>query len=324
LTEEKAREIGLEMMTDTSSPDGQAFTVAVDAASGIATGISAGDRATTIRTLVAEDCTQDQLVTPGHVFPVVAKVGGVLVRSSRVDASVDLTRLAGLKPFGVVCGILRDDGEVGRYGDLEHFSAEHHIPIVTVSDLIAYRLRYDLLVFRVARASLPTKSWGDFEAIVYNTHIDESEHLALIKGEILPDVPLLVRVHTKYLPGDVFGYADLNTGEILRKSMQMISEEGKGIILYLQVARRSISFLDRTRSRKRLPYGMDLREYGIGAQVLKDLGVHRMRIITNNPKNLVGLSAYGLEIVASVPLHNKAENTRTRKEGSVTRLSGSR
>lgn len=324
LTEEKVREVGLEMMTDAASPDGQAFTVAVDAASGVTTGVSASDRARTIQTLVAEDCTQEHLVTPGHVFPVVAKVGGVLVRSSRVDASVDLARLAGLKPFGVICGILREDGEVCRYSDLEHFSAEHRIPIVTVSDLIAYRLRYDLLVFRVARASLPTKDWGDFEAIVYNTHIDESEHLALIKGKILPEVPLLVRVHAKYLPGDVFGYADLNTGEILRKSMQMISEEGNGIILYLQVARRSISFLDKTRSKKRLPYGMDLREYGMGAQVLKDLGVRRMRIITNNPKNLVGLSAYGLEIVASVPLNHKAENAKARKEQKVTRLSGSR
>jgi 3,4-dihydroxy 2-butanone 4-phosphate synthase/GTP cyclohydrolase II len=323
LTEDKAREVGLKMMTDSFSTDSQTFAISVDANSGITTGISAGDRATTIRTLVADDCTSDNLNRPGHVFPVVAKVGGVLVRSSRVDASVDLARLAGFKPFGVICGILREDGEVARFSDLEHFSAQHRIPIVTVSDLIGYRLRYDSLVLRVAHASLPTKFWGNFEAIVYNTHIDESEHLALIKGEITPDEPLLVRVHSKYLPGDVFGYADLNTGEILQRSMRMISEEGRGVILYLQVVGRSISFLDRTRKQRGVPYGMDLREYGIGAQILKDLGVRRMRIITNNPKNLVGLSGYGLEIVASVPLSegNRTENSRTKRGMGPRKLS---
>ncbi|MBI2357403.1 MAG: 3,4-dihydroxy-2-butanone-4-phosphate synthase [Deltaproteobacteria bacterium] len=312
LTEEKVKQLGLPMMVaENTSPFGTAFTVSVDAAENITTGISAADRAQTILTAIADDATTDALVTPGHMFPLRARNGGVLVRAGQTEGSVDLARLAGLKPAGVICEVMKDDGTMARLPDLEKFAAKHNLKIVTIADLIEYRLRYDCLVYRVASARLPTRIGGEFEAVVYNSHVDESEHLALVKGSISPHDQTLVRVHTKYVPGDVFGFEFLNTGAVIERSMEMIAKEGKGVILYLQTEEKGLNpglptypRVNGKRKRDMSPsfvYRAEFREYGIGAQILRDLGVRKMRLITNNRKNLVGLSGYGLEITANVP-----------------------
>lgn len=312
LTEDKVKQLGLPMMVaENTSPFGTAFTVTVDAAENITTGISAGDRAQTIQTAIADDATPDALVTPGHMFPLRARNGGVLVRAGQTEGSVDLARLAGLKPAGVICEVMKDDGTMARLPDLEKFAAKHNLKIVTIADLIEYRLRYDCLVYRVASARLPTRVGGEFQAVVYNSHVDQSEHLALVKGNISPQEQTLVRVHTKYVPGDVFGFEFLNTGAVIERSMEMIAKEGKGVILYLQTEEKGLNpglptypRVNGKRKRDMNPsfvYRAEFREYGIGAQILRDLGVRKMRLITNNRKNLVGLSGYGLEITANVP-----------------------
>jgi len=312
LTEERVKQLALPMMvSENTSPFGTAFTVSIDAAEGISTGISAADRAQTIQVAIADDALPDDLVTPGHIFPLRAKQGGVLVRAGQTEGSVDLARLAGLKPAGVICEVMNDDGTMARLPDIEKFATLHGLKVVTIADLIQYRMQNDCLVYRVASARLPTRFGGEFQAVVYNTHVDQSEHLALIKGEISPGQEALVRVHSKYVPGDVFGFELLNTGAVIRHSMEMIAREGKGIILYLQTqgkelrpARMTYPKVDGRRKRDMNPsfvYQADFREYGIGAQILRDLGVRKMRLITNNRKNLVGLSGYGLEVTALVP-----------------------
>lgn len=312
LTEEIVERLGLPMMvSENTSPFGTAFTVSIDAADKITTGISAADRAHTVLTAIADDATPQDLVSPGHIFPLKARKGGVLVRAGQTEGSVDLARLAGLKPAGVICEVMKDDGTMARLPDLEKFSQEHGIKLVTIADLIEYRLRYDCLVYRVASARLPTRFGGEFQALVYNTHVDHSEHLALIKGEISPADEILVRVHSKYVPGDVFGFEFLNTGGVIQHSMEMIAAEGKGVILYLQTEgkglRPTMMTYPRINGKKKkdvapsFVYQADFREYGIGAQILRDLGVRKMRLITNNPRNLVGLSGYGLEITETVP-----------------------
>src|SRR5512141_982905 len=235
LTEERVRHLGLAMMvSDNTSPFGTAFTVAGDAAAGITTGISAADRAKTILDSIADDAKPQDLATPGHIFPLRARNGGVLVRAGQTEGSVDLARLAGLKPAGVICEIMKDDGTMARQPDLMKFAKKHKLKVVTIADLIQYRLNYDSLVYRAASAPLPTRLGGQFEAVVYNTHVDQSEHLALIKGSISPKEETLVRVHTKYVPGDVFGFELLNTGAVIHRSMELIAKRGKGVILYLQ------------------------------------------------------------------------------------------
>ena len=312
LTEEKVKQLALPMMvSDNTSPFGTAFTVSIDAAEGISTGISAADRAHTIRVAIADDAVPEDLVTPGHIFPLRARKGGVLVRAGQTEGSVDLARLAGLKPAGVNCEVMNDDGTMARLPDIEKFAAQHGFKVVTIADLIQYRMQNDCLVYRVASARLPTRFGGEFQAVVYNTHVDQSEHLALIKGQISPHEDTLVRVHSKYVPGDVFGFEFLNTGAVIRHSMEMIAQEGKGIILYLQTegkelrpARMTYPRVDGRRKRDMnlsFVYQADFREYGIGAQILRDLGVRKMRLITNNRKNLVGLSGYGLEVTALIP-----------------------
>lgn len=312
LTEEKVRQLGLPMMVaENTSPFGTAFTVTIDAAENITTGISAADRAQTILTAVADDVAPEDLVTPGHMFPLRARRGGVLVRAGQTEGSVDLARLAGLRPAGVICEVMKDDGTMARLADLEKFAAKHNLKVVTIADLIEYRLRYDCLVYRVASARLPTRFGGEFQAVVYNTHVDQSEHLALIKGDISAHEQTLVRVHTKYVPGDVFGFEFLNTGAVIQRSMEMIAEEGKGVILYLQTQAKGLHpgfpTYPRVNGKKKRDmspsfiYRAEFREYGIGAQILRDLGVRKMRLITNNRKNLVGLSGYGLEVTANVP-----------------------
>ncbi|MCZ6906510.1 MAG: 3,4-dihydroxy-2-butanone-4-phosphate synthase [Deltaproteobacteria bacterium] len=300
LTEERVMQIELPMMvSDNTSPFGTAFTVSIDAVKNVTTGISAADRAETVLVAIAEENGPQDLVTPGHVFPLRAKRGGVLVRAGQTEGSVDLARLAGLKPAGVICEVMKDDGTMARLPDLEKFADEHGLKLITIADLIQYRLNYDCLVYRVSSAHLPTRLGGDFKAVVYNTHVDQSEHLALVKGNITPDEDTLVRVHSKYVPGDVFGFELFDTGSVINHSMEMMAMEGKGILLYLQTEGKGMGPIGKKREKER-----DFREYGIGAQILRDLGVHKMRLITANPRNLIGLSGYGLEITACVPFNN--------------------
>jgi 3,4-dihydroxy 2-butanone 4-phosphate synthase/GTP cyclohydrolase II len=300
------------MVSDNTSPFGTAFTVSVDAAAGITTGISAADRAKTILDAIADNAKPQDLVTPGHIFPLRARNGGVLVRAGQTEGSVELARLAGLKPAGVICEIMKDDGTMARQPDLMKFARKHKLKVCTIADLIQYRLNYDSLVYRAASAPLPTRAGGMFHAIVYNTHVDQCEHLALIKGEISPKEDTLVRVHTKYAPGDVFGFELLNTGAVIQRSMEIIAREGKGVILYLQpdpkrlqpsmVAYPKIEGKQKKDMSPSFVYRADFKEYGIGAQILRDLGVRKMRLITNNKKHLVGLGGYGLEVTSLVPI----------------------
>ena len=314
LTEARVRHLGLSMMvSENTSPFGTAFTVSVDAAVGITTGISAADRAKTILDAIAEDAKPQDLATPGHIFPLRARNGGVLVRAGQTEGSVDLARLAGLNPAGVICEIMKNDGTMARQPDLMRFAKKHRLKVVTIADLIQYRLNYDSLVYRAAAAPLPTRVGGDFQAIVYNTLVDQSEHLALIKGNISPKEETLVRVHTKYVPGDVFGFELLNTGAVIQRSMEIIARKGKGIILYLQPEHKGIrpdmvtypklEGKQQKGMNRSFVYQANFKEYGIGAQILRDLGVRKMRLLTNNKKHLVGLRGYGLEVVAleSIP-----------------------
>jgi 3,4-dihydroxy 2-butanone 4-phosphate synthase/GTP cyclohydrolase II len=313
LTEERVKYLGIAMMvSDNTSPFGTAFTVSVDAASGITTGISAGDRARTILAAIADDAKPQDLVTPGHIFPLRARNGGVLVRAGQTEGSVELARLAGLKPAAVICEIMKDDGTMARQPDLMKFARKHKLKVCTIADLIQYRLNYESLVYRAASAPLPTRVGGLFQAIVYNTQVDQCEHLALIKGEISPKEETLVRVHSKYAPGDVFGFELLNTGAVIQRSMEMIAREGKGVILYLQpdpkklqastVAYPKVEGRQKKDMSPSFTYRADFKEYGIGAQILRDLGVRKMRLLTNNKKHLVGLRGYGLEVTSLVPI----------------------
>jgi len=309
VTPERAAELGLSAMArENNSPLGTAFTVSIDARRGITHGQSAADRATTILTAIRDGAVPQDLVTPGHVFPLIARKGGVLVRTGQTEGAVDLARLAGLKPAGVICEIMRDDGTMARLPDLEAFAERHRLKIATIADLIQYRLRNDSLVHALGEARLPTR-FGEFRARVYQSQVDGSEHLVLLRGEIRSDEPILVRAHAEYLPGDVFAYQSRNTGEMLHRAMMRIDQEGRGVILYL----RRGSMADEissgasvgedtrpsTASRGRLN---DFRDYGIGAQILRDVGVRKIRLLTNYPRRLVSLPGYGLEIVECVPL----------------------
>jgi 3,4-dihydroxy 2-butanone 4-phosphate synthase / GTP cyclohydrolase II len=309
VTAEKAEQLGLSAMArENSSPLGTAFTVSIDARRGITHGQSAADRTTTILTAIRDGAVAQDLVTPGHVFPLIARNGGVLVRTGQTEGAVDLARLAGLKPAGVICEIMRDDGTMARLPDLEKFAEAHKLKIATVADLIHYRLRNDSLVHCLGEARLPTR-YGEFRARAYQSQVDGSEHLVLIRGEIDPEKPILVRAHAEYLPGDVFSYRGRNTGEMLRRAMLRIDQEGCGVVLYL----RRESMADEissgasvgqdtrpsTASRGRLN---DFRDYGIGAQILRDVGVRKIRLLTNYPRRLVSLPGYDLEVVECVPL----------------------
>jgi 3,4-dihydroxy 2-butanone 4-phosphate synthase / GTP cyclohydrolase II len=317
MAEEIIDTLGLPMMvTKNTAPLGTAFTVSIDARHGITHGIAAEDRATTILTCVRDDVRPEDLVIPGHIFPLRARRGGVLVRTGQTEGAVDLSRLADLKPAGVICEIMRDDGTMARLPDLEEFSVKHGIKIATIADLIQYRLQHDSLIQRVAEARLPTRWGGDFVAHVYTSGVDEEEHVVLVKGQISPNEPVLVRAHAEYVPGDVFSYTQSNTSALLRQSMEMIATEGKGVILYLrQEGQGAYLFRDQHRSPKRLHHEprrpstnpgsqvRDFRDYGIGAQILRDIGAHKIRLLTNYPRRLVSLPGYGLEIVECVSLN---------------------
>jgi len=316
MTEERAQKLNLPpMVQDNTSPFRTAFTVSVDAKRGITTGISAYDRAVTIQTLVDERTTPQDLVKPGHIFPLIAKPGGVLARTGQTEGSVDLARLAGLKPMGVICEIMKEDGTMARRPDLEIFAQEHGLKIVTIADLIRYRLQHERLVRRVAETTLPTHIAGEFKAIAYENDVDPNEHLALVLGQWDPEEPVLVRVHSECVTGDVFHSMRCDCGEQLHLALKMIQKEGKGALVYMRQEGRGIGLCNKLRAyvlqdqgkdtvEANLELGLpvDQRDYGVGAQILMDLGIKRMRLMTNNPTKYVALAGYGLEIVERVPL----------------------
>lgn len=316
MTRSKIESLDLPMMVaNNKSPYGTAFTVSIEAARGVTTGISAYDRCTTILTAVDKDATPQDLISPGHVFPLMARNGGVLVRAGQTEGSVDLARLAGLEPAGVICEVMNDDGSMARLPDLMAMADCHGLKICTIKDLIQYRMKTERLVRRGAETILPTEYGGDFRLIVYENDVDNHNHVALVKGEINPEEPVLVRVHSECLTGDVFGSRRCDCGSQLEKAMHMVQEAGKGVILYMQQEGRGIGLLnkikayalqdqgcDTVEANLRLGFKPDLRDYGIGAQMLADLGVRKMRLMTNNPTKIVGLEGYGLEVVEQVPI----------------------
>jgi len=317
------QQLGLPMMVQNNqSPYGTGFTISIEARTGVTTGISAADRARTIEAAVAVDATPRDIISPGHIFPLRARKGGVLVRTGQTEGSVDLARLAGMRTAGVICEVMKDDGTMARMPDLEKFAEEFDLKIATVADLVAYRLRMDVLVHRVVEARLPTYHAGEFRVIGFTNDVDSHEHVALVMGDINPDEPVLVRVHSECLTGDVFGSARCDCGSQLHAAMRMVKQEGRGVVLYMRQEGRGIGLinklkayrlqddegLDTVEANVHLGFKPDLRDYGIGAQILRDLGVRKMRLLTNNPKKIVGLEGYGLEVVERLPIEIPSES----------------
>jgi 3,4-dihydroxy 2-butanone 4-phosphate synthase/GTP cyclohydrolase II len=332
LTPERCEELGLELMAAKNESSFETpFTVSIEAREGVTTGISAHDRARTIQVAIDPASHPRDLVQPGHIFPLKARSGGVLERTGQTEAAVDLARLAGLNPAGVICEVMNDDGTMARVGDLADYCARHELKMITIADLIAYRRRHDKLVERVAAARLPT-AFGEFEVVGYRSLLDEKHHVALVKGDVTGQDDVLVRVHSECLTGDVFHSLRCDCGEQLESALAMIEAEGQGVLLYLAQEGRGIGLLNKLKAYRLQEGGLDtvdanlelglpadLRDYGIGAQILVDLGLSSIRILTNNPKKIKGLEGYGLSVSAQVPIehapnpHN-AEYMRTKAQ----------
>lgn len=321
----RARQLGLQrMVAHNRELHGTDFTVSVDAAKGVTTGISARDRARTIRMLAGTKSGPADLTEPGHVFPLQAREGGVLQRAGHTEAAVDLVRLAGLDATGVICEILNEDGSMARLNDLQKFRRKHKLKMCSIRDLIAYRRRREKLVEREQCVRMPT-DYGDFDLYLYRSLTDGAHHLALVRGKIDPKQPVLVRVHSECLTGDVFGSRRCDCGSQLHQAMRQIAQHGTGILLYMRQEGRGIGLpakihayklqedgLDTVQANRKLGFPTDLREYGMGAQILSDLGVRKIRLMTNNPRKVVGLSGHGLQITARVPIKSSPhpENER--------------
>jgi 3,4-dihydroxy 2-butanone 4-phosphate synthase / GTP cyclohydrolase II len=337
LTGQRLDELGVPMMVgQNTSRFTTAFTVSVEAKHKVSTGISAADRAQTVRTIIDPKSTPADLVYPGHMFPLRARDGGVLVRAGHTEAIVDLAKLAGLYPSGVICEILNDDGTMARLPELTVMAEKFGIKIISVADLIAYRSRHEKLVHRVAEAKLPTK-WGEFTAVAYKSDVDAAEHVALVMGDITTLDPVLVRVHSECLTGDVFGSLRCDCGEQVALGMRAIGAEGRGVFLYMRQEGRGIGFHNKIKAYALQDKGMDtvdaniclgfapdLRDYGVGAQILTDLGIKEIRLLTNNPKKVISLEGHGLKVVQTVPIivppnpHNRRYlETKQKKMGHI-------
>jgi 3,4-dihydroxy 2-butanone 4-phosphate synthase/GTP cyclohydrolase II len=331
-TEDRLKQLGVERMVLQNRESFKTdFQVSVDAARGITTGISAADRARTVQVMASPTAVAEDLVQPGHVFPLRARPGGVLQRAGHTEAAVDLTRLAGCRPIGVICEILKDDGAMARLPDLVKFARKHKLKLATIEDLIKYRRTREKLVQRVETVRMPT-DFGEFDLHLYRSTTDGQHHLALVMGDVIGHLGVLVRVHSECLIGDVFGSRRCDCGPQLHQAMKQIAQEGRGVIVYMRQEGRGIGLapkilayklqergLDTVQANLKLGYKMDLREYGLGAQILVDLGLKTIRLLTNNPKKIVGLEGYGLEVIEQVPIrvppnpHN-ARYLKTKRE----------
>ena len=342
MTGERLDDLRIPMMVGRNdSRFGTGFTVSVEARDGVTTGISAADRARTIQVLVDPEARPDDLVMPGHMFPLRARAGGTLVRAGQTEASVDLCKMAGLHPAAVLCEVMKADGSMARLPQLKRFASRHGLKIISVNQLISYRMRKDRLVQRVAETVMPTR-FGEFRALAYKSLIDPDEHLALVLGDIETPEPVLVRVHSQCVTGDVFGSLRCDCGEQIEQALQRISEEGRGVLLYMRQEGRGIGLhnkmrayalqdegMDTVEANHALGFPADRRDYGIGMQILVDLGIREMRLLTNNPGKRAGLEGYGLKVVERIPIIVEPNSynlryleTKQKKLGHLLKIEG--